>query len=75
MKFKSTEELFVRLKPALVAKQEEILRKGYFYIKIEDIWHYLAEEKWKKAIGLTLDEMANDILMAEEDEIYKNLKF
>ena len=75
MKFKSTEELFIRLRPALITKQQEMLRKGYFYIKIEDIWHYLAKAKWTNAYNLSLDEMANDILMAEEEEIYKNLKF
>ena len=50
--FSSLEELYKRLKPALLAKKEEMNRTLYPYIREEDIWNYLKEIKWKKSFGL-----------------------
>ena len=72
--FKSPEELYQRLKPALEAKQNEMLRKGYHYVKIENLWNYLKDNKWMKATNLNLCDMVNDILNLEDEEIYENLK-
>lgn len=64
--FNSLEELYERLKPALVTKAEEMKRAGYDYIKPEDVWNYLKESKWKSANNLALHEMVDDILNSEE---------
>ena len=41
-------------------------RSGYQYIKIEDIWNYLKEVKWKKAKDLSLYEMVSDVLNVDD---------
>ena len=74
IEFNSLEELYNRLKPALLTKKEEMNRTIYPYIKEEDIWNYLKEIKWKSAIGLTLAEMVDDILNTDEAIIDNYLK-
>ena len=66
IEFNSLEELYNRLKPALVTKKNEMNRNGYKYIKIEDIWNYLKEIKWKKARDLSLYEMVSDVLNVDD---------
>ena len=64
--FNSLEELYNRLKPALEAKRIQMKRNGFNYIKIEDIWNYLKEIKWKKARDLSLYEMVDDVLNIDD---------
>ncbi len=64
--FTSLEELYNRLKPALEAKRIQMKRNGFNYIKIEDIWNYLKEIKWKKARDLSLYEMVDDVLNIDD---------
>lgn len=66
VEFNSLEELYNRLKPALITKKNEMNRSGYQYIKIEDIWNYLKEVKWKKAKDLSLYEMVSDVLNVDD---------
>ena len=66
IEFNSLEELYNRLKPALVTKKNEMNRNGYKYIRIEDIWNYLKEIKWKKAKDLSLYEMVSDVLNVDD---------
>lgn len=66
IEFNSLEELYNRLKPALITKKNEMNRSGFKYIKIEDIWNYLKEVKWKKAKGLSLCEMVSDVLNVDD---------
>lgn len=66
VEFNSLEELYNRLKPALITKKNEMNRSGYKYIKIEDIWNYLKEVKWKKAKDLSLYEMVSDVLNVDD---------
>lgn len=66
VEFNSLEELYNRLKPALITKKNEMNRSGYQYIKIEDIWNYLKEVKWKKARDLSLYEMVSDVLNVDD---------
>lgn len=56
------EELYKRVRPALITKKEEMRRNGFIYIKEEDIWNYLKEIKWKKSVDLSLYQMTSDIL-------------
>lgn len=64
--FTSLEELYNRLKPALEAKRIQMKRNGLNYIRIEDIWNYLKEIKWKKARDLSLYEMVDDVLNIDD---------
>ena len=66
--FQSISELYERIKPALETKQREMMRRGYTYIKKEDIWNYLKEVKWTKSSHLCLYDIVNDIL--NTDEVY-----
>lgn len=72
--FESLEELYKRIKPALITKKNEMNRDGYIYIKEEDIWNYLKEVKWKNARDLSLSEMISDILNTDNIIIDSYLK-
>ena len=62
VEFSNILELYERLKPALFAKVAELKRNDINYIKIEDIWNYLKENKWSSASNLLLYQMVDDIL-------------
>ncbi len=66
IEFKSLEELYQRLKPALKARCQELARNGYPYLKEEDIWNYLKEIKWKSSSDLSLAEMVSDVFNIED---------
>lgn len=72
--FNSLEELYQRIKPALLTKKQEMIRRGYKYIKEEDIWNYLKEIKWKNSKDLSLYDMVSDILNSEDLVIDAYLK-
>ena len=72
--FETLEELYKRIKPALITKKNEMHRDGYIYIKEEDIWNYLKEIKWKDAKGLSLYDMTSDILNTDNIIIDNYLK-
>ena len=61
IEFKSVKELYERLTPALSARELELRRSGYSYIKKEDIWNYLTGFKWNNSNNLLLFEMVDDI--------------
>ncbi len=60
--FKSLEELYSRLTPALTVRKEELSKEGYSYIKEEDIFEALRRGKWNTSVNLTLFDLVNDIL-------------
>ena len=72
--FNSLEELYQRIKPALLTKKQEMIRNGFKYIKEEDIWNYLKEIKWKNSKDLSLYDMVNDILNSDDMVIDAYLK-
>lgn len=74
LEFNSLEELYQRIKPALIAKKSEMLRSGLSYIKEEDIWNYLKEIKWRNSSDLSLFDMVSDILNTDEMLIDAYLK-
>ena len=74
IKFETLEELYKRIKPALITKKNEMHRDGYIYIKEEDIWNYLKEIKWKDAKVLSLYDMTSDILNTDNIIIDNYLK-
>lgn len=74
LEFSSLKDLYNHITPALKAKQSEMKRYGYNYIKVEDIWNYLKEVKWIKATDLSISEMVSDILNASDIQIDLYLK-
>ena len=74
LEFKSLEELYNRLRPALNTKMSELKANGYGYLKPEDIWNYLKEKKWKSSHDLMLSDMVSDILNCDNalvDDYFK----
>ena len=69
LRFKTVEELYTRVKPALKSKQNEFIKMKCNYIKEEDIWNYLKESIWLNSNELTLFDIVNDILNVSKDEI------
>lgn len=65
IEFRSLEELYNHLKPALKTKSAEMRRDGYPYITIEDIWGYLKEVKWTNSKNLYLYQMVSDVIHTE----------
>ena len=74
IKFNSQEELFVRVKPALNAKLQELHRLGFSYITIDDIWNYLKESKWKNGKDLTLSDIVSNIIHVDNKMLDEFLK-
>ncbi|MFA5409891.1 MAG: post-transcriptional regulator, partial [Bacilli bacterium] len=68
MEFKSLSELYNRIKPALVSKNNDLKRIGINYVKEEDIWNYLKETKWVQTSDLSLSEMVSDIFNLGSDK-------
>lgn len=69
IKFKSLQELYERILPALKSKTKELHKKGMDYIHEEDIWNYLKTYKWTSSRSLDLGDMVNDIFNIEEREL------
>ena len=66
IEFNSLKELYNRVGPALRCKKRILLKKG-IKTKEEDIFKYLAKEKWSKAQNLTLSDIVNDIINVRDD--------
>ena len=69
LEFKSLEELYNRVKPALYSKVQELKRNNITYVKEVDIWNYLSSTIWKRTDSLSLSAMVENILDLKEDEI------
>ena len=46
IEFKSAEELYNRVEPALYSKRKEINKLGFKYVTEKDIWNYLVDNCW-----------------------------
>lgn len=62
MEYTSQEELYNSLVSVFAVKRRLLSITKYNYLTDKDIWLYLANMKWKYAIGLTLNEIINDII-------------
>jgi len=71
--YKTQKELYLNLVPALNVKLKLLKNSKYSDITKEDIWNYLKENKWKSSIDLTLADMVQDIIHADNDELAKFL--
>lgn len=69
--FKSEDELYNRLLPAMKSKRNILNRSGYSYIKEEDIWETLKNKKWHDVKDLMLCDMVDDILHTD-NKIFGN---
>jgi len=74
LKFKTLNELYERLLPALRSKKKELTNNKIQYIHEEDIWNYLKQYKWKHNVDLTLAKMVDDILNANNQEFDDYIK-
>lgn len=74
IKFKTLNELYERLLPALRSKKKELNSCGFNYIHEEDIWNYLKSYAWKNNNNLTLDKMVDDILNTSNQEFENYMK-
>ena len=69
-KFNSQNDLFNKVLPALRTKKSELSRKGIKFISEIDIWEFNKIYNWRKAKGLTLASIVNDILNTD-DKLYE----
>lgn len=69
LKFKSLDELYNRIKPALYSKVCELKRLKIDYVKEVDVWNYLIKHEWKERNNLTIAEMTSDILSLDNSLI------
>lgn len=67
--FKSLNELYNRIKPALKARCNELRLLGKSDIREIDIWNCLTDKKWKTSHDLDLSSMVNDIFNISKEEI------
>ena len=74
IEFDSVFDLYKRVKPALNSKIKEIKRENFDYIKEEDIWNYLIQNKWSKDKGLVLCDVVDDILHVDIKKLDKYVK-
>lgn len=64
--FASLKDLYLRVRPALTARANELKREGFSYIHENDIWQYFSENKWKNTSNLCLSDMVSDIFNLDE---------
>ena len=69
LNFKSVEELYVRMLPALKTKKNE-MKTLKLDINEIDIWNYFCQNIWNQKNGLTMGEMVDDILNTDSIDIY-----
>jgi len=65
IQFRTVEELYNRVLPALYSKTKEVRRAGLELVNEKDIWNFLVETEWKKRNNLELHELISDILNVE----------
>lgn len=70
IEFKSQEELYKRVKPALKSKRLEFKRYG-IEVTDEELWIYLSNNVFKKSHNLTLADIVSEIMHLEKDSFIK----
>lgn len=69
IEFKTVEELYKRVSPALYSKVKEIKRMGYKLVTEKDVWNYLVDNDWKNRTNLELYDLISDIMNADNYKI------
>ncbi len=72
--YKSQEELYQGLVPAMNVKMTMFKKSHYDDITREDIWNYLKSNKWINCVDLTLGEMVHDIIHVDHSDIVRYIK-
>lgn len=67
--YKNQKELYDAIKPAMNVKLRLLKDSQYDNITCEDIWNYLRDSKWRSSVDLTLAEIVNDIIHADNKDI------
>lgn len=67
--FNSLKELYIKVRPVLTIKKNELKKIGMNHIVEADIWNYLKSEKWIKTTNLSLSELVNDILECDLEKL------
>lgn len=67
MDFKNIFDLHKRLLPALLIQENTFNNK----VSADDIWNYLAKNKWSVSKDLTLSKMVNDIFTCDFSLVLK----
>lgn len=62
IKFRSLNELYNRIYPALESKRKELHRNGLTYIHEEDVWNCCKDVIWNNSRNLELCNIVDDIL-------------
>ncbi len=70
LEFKSAQELYKRVEPALYSKVKEMKKLGFIYVTEKDIWNYLIDNVWKSKVNLELHELISDILYVDNYSVY-----
>ena len=68
--FSSLKELYLNLIPAFRVKNR-LIKNSNLDITNKDIWLYLKNNKWQNSYGLTLSDMASDIINVDLNDILK----
>jgi len=66
IEYKNIKELYKRVMPALRCKKRLLLKNG-INVNENDIFEYLAKEKWSKGKNLTLSEIVSDIINVDNN--------
>ncbi|MGN1379832.1 MAG: post-transcriptional regulator [Bacilli bacterium] len=72
-KFKSLNELFNRLYPALNTKVNELKKENILVSEIM-LWNYLKEYIWLDSTSLTLYDMVENIFSLDKEKLIKYLE-
>lgn len=67
--FNNVEELYKRIRPALRTKVKELLKNNIMYVKEEDIWNFLVDNRWKESKNLELSDIVDDVLNIENEKL------
>lgn len=69
LEFKTLEELYKRILPALTAKVSELRAQGLKFPIEKDIWNYLVNKTWKNKTNLELHDLVSDILYLDSHDL------
>lgn len=69
IKFKTIDELYNTILPALKSKLDDLHYQGYVLINEKDIWNYLIDNKWTHSHDLELSNIIDDIFISDGYEI------
>ena len=73
-KFKTIEDLYKTVFPALKSRKEDLHREKYVMVTEDDIWNYLVETNWIDSANLELSTIIDDILNVDGYKVSKYIK-